>query len=174
MQTVLVVLGGLVVGYFIGQLFAKPGPERFARVQPPPMDDTLPPPGEIAREAAESVREFGAFLERLAARDIAVFDLVCEPGTRWQLVVERGADVDRYQKTSWETGKTPAVRWVTRVSWDAGDEDLRVAKSVRQPGLAPDQWREEPGRPIGPEGDAIRAAEALIVERFAQAAHPDR
>lgn len=175
MQTVLVVLGGLAVGYLIGRFFAAPGPERSVRVQPPPMDDTFPPPGESARKAAEFARELGALVERLVARDVAVPDLVCEPGTRWQLVVERGTDVDRYWTSSWESGLTltRGQPWVTRVSWDAGDADLRVAKSIREPGLFPNQWQEEPGRPIGPEGP-LRAAEAFILERLAAGAGPGR
>lgn len=173
MQTVLVVLGGLVAGYFIGRLFAAPGPTRYARVQPP-TDNALPPPGESARHAAKSVRELGALVDRLAARDVDVSDLVCEPGRHWQLVVERGADVDRYRESSWETGKTREERWVTRVSWHAGDEDLRVAKSIRLPGIVPNQWQEEPGSLIGPDGDAIGAAEAFITERFGKGAGPDR
>lgn len=173
MQTVLVVLGGLVVGYFIGRLFATPGPTRYARVQPP-VDETLPPPGESARRAADSVRAFGALVERLAAQDVYVSDVDFEPGMRWQLVVERGADVDRYRESSWETGKTREKRWVTRVSWHAGDEHLRVAKSIHLPGIVPNQWQEEPGSPIGVDGDAIGAAEAFITERFGKGAGPDR
>jgi hypothetical protein len=173
MQTVLVVLGGLVVGYLIGRLFATPGPVRYARVQAPPLDDALPPPGESARKAAESVRAFGALVDRLAARDVAVAAVVCEPGTRWQLAVERGADADRYQKSS-RTGKTREKRWVTRVSWNARGEKLSVAKTLRLPGFAPNRWQQEPGSPIGLDGDAIGAAEALIIERFAKGAGADR
>ncbi len=172
MGTVLMVLGGvvgLVVGYFIGRLFATPRRERYVRVQPPPMDD-VPPPGESARNAAASVREFGAFVERLAARDVSVSGLECEAGMRWQLGVERGADVERYLRSGWE--ETGEKRWVTRVSWQAGDEHLRVAKAIHPRHSFPYQWQEEPGRPIGPEGDAFGAAEAFILERLATSARP--
>jgi hypothetical protein len=169
MGTVLMVLGGLVglvVGYFIGRIFASPRRERYVRVQPPPLDG-MPPPGESARNAAASVREFGALVERLAARDVDVSGLTCVPGTRWELVVERGADADRHRKS--ENG-----RWATRVSWHAGDEDLRVEKSIRLPNVVPNRWNDEPGRPIGPDGDAIAAAETFIIERFAKGAGPER
>ena len=174
MQAILVVLGGLVVGYFIGRLFAAPRGERHVQVQLPPMDHTLPPAGESARKAAESLREFGTLVERLAARDVAVNEVVCEPGTRWHLVVERGADADRYRNSSWETGKTPERRFVTRVSWIAGAGELGVTKSIQLPGLAPNQWQDEPGKLVGPEADAIRVAEAFIMERLARDAGPDR
>jgi hypothetical protein len=171
MQTVLVVLGGLAAGYLIGRLFARPRGERHVRVQPPLLDEALPPPGESARKAAASVRQFGALVERLTARDVVVDHLVCEPGTRWILEVERGADADRDRSSSRTSRET---QWANQVSWRAGDEDLHVAKSICVPGMFPTQWKPEPLRPIGPDGDAIGAAEAFIVERFANGPAPDR
>jgi hypothetical protein len=153
MQTVLAVLGILVAGYFIRRLLATPGPVRYARVQLPPLDDTLPPAGESARKAAESVRAFGALVDRLAARDIAVYDMVCEPATRWSLTVQGGAEREKE---------------VTRVSWRAGDPDLHVAKSALIPNLFPNRWHQEPGMPVGLGGDAAAAVEALLVERLAK------
>lgn len=169
MLTVFMVLGGLVLGYFIGRFFAVPR-FRYVPVQPLPMDAALPPPGESARKAAESIREIGAFVERLAARGLNASDLRCEPGKHWSLRVERG--VERNQEPWREPGKEK--HWVTWVSWTAGDSDLRVRKSaLDRIGLTRD-WQEEPGRPIGPGGDAIAAAEAFIIERFTQGAAPER
>jgi hypothetical protein len=172
MQTVLVVLGGLMVGYLIGRLFATPRSERFVQVQPPPVDG-VPPAGQSARAAAASIREFGALVERLTARDVAVDDVLCEPGTGWRLGVERGADADQYG-IAWELGKSRKQRWATRVSWNAGDQNVRVERSIHEPGLAPNQWKDEPGIPIGSDGDAMGAAEAFILERFATGAAPHR
>jgi hypothetical protein len=81
-------------------------------------------------------------------------------------VVERGADADRFLKSFGEAGP----RWATRVSWHAGDEDVRVEKSIRLRGVFPNQWQEQPAVPIGPDGDAIAAAEAFIIERFGKGA----
>lgn len=189
MQTVLVVLGGLVVGALIGRLFAAPRRTRYARVQPLPVDDTLPPPGESARKSAEFVREFGALVERLAARDIQVHGMVCEPGTRWELAVggsaaDRDSNLQQDARASlnssrkhrsgfqpgWETGKPQDLLWATRVSWRAGDEHLAVEKSPHAAGWIPRQWQEELAMPIGPEADALRAAEAFILERCATGA----
>ncbi|HLM66572.1 MAG TPA: hypothetical protein VK358_03550 [Longimicrobium sp.] len=171
MLTVFMVLGGLVVGYFIGRQFVPVRPVRYVPVQPPPLDEAFPPPGPSARKAAESIREFGALVERLAGRGVAVSDSVCEPGKHWSLVVERGVDAKRHQ--DWRDGGKEK-RWVTSVSWTAGDADLRVRKSIREPHAFPHQWQDEPGRPIGPGGDPIGAAEAFILERFAAGATPDR
>jgi hypothetical protein len=158
LTVILGVLGGLV-GYVLGSFSPRRRPDRYVRVQPPPMGDALPAPGESARKAAELIRELGALVERLAARDVGVYDLDCEPGARWQLIVQDGAKREKE---------------VTRVSWRAGDPDLRVAKSVLLPNLHPNQWRDEPGIPVGPEGDTIRTAEAFILQRYAKNAGRSR
>lgn len=158
MQTLLLALGSLVVGILAGWLRGTPGNVRYVRVQPPPADGAVPPPGTSAQGAAEFVRELVALADRLAARDLCIRKLSCMPYWFWELVLLPGAAADQ--------GEKAAGSRVTRVFWGAMGSDLSVGWAPFVPGPAPDDWNHELRTAIGRTGDAIGAAEDILARRF--------
>lgn len=192
MQTLLLVLGSLVVGILIGWLQGTPANVRYVRV--PPVDDALPPAGERARRSAAFVRELVALVERLAARDICVRKLACEPYWFWELVLQPGAEADQGEKV---TGSR-----LTRVFWDGKEYDLSIESTPFVPGAALDNdafvrrqpalsqaqlhayirehpevlgpaWNHELQTKVGRTGDAIGVAEDLLTRHFPMSAGTD-
>lgn len=162
MQTLLLALGSLAVGILAGWLRGTAGNVRYVRVQPPPADGAVPPPGNSARGAAEFVREVVALADRLAARDICVRKLACEPYWFWELVLQKGAEADQ--------GEKAARSRLTRVFWDGMEHDLSVEWAPFVPGPDPDDWNHELRTPLGRTGDAIGAAEDVLIRRFSGSA----
>ena len=185
MQTLLLVLGGLVVGILVGWLRGAPANVRYARVQPLPVNHALPPAGESARRSAAFLRELVGLADRLTARDIHVRKLACEPCWFWELVLQKGADADQGDQDG-----------LTRVFWDGREYDLSIASASFPPGAASDgetfaspqpgpdqlketlpaiqpvqsQWKLELRKKIGRTGDAIGVAEDLVTRRFSGSA----
>lgn len=186
MQTVLLVLGSLVVGFFVGWLPGTPANVRYLRTEPPPADDALPPPPDSPRASAEFVRELVAFADRLAARDVCVRRLACEPYWFWELLLQKGVEADQ--------GETATQSRVTRVFWDGKEWKLSIQSAAFRPAKAPDDdtftlprrgvtreqveeflrivkleldaWTDELTTKIGRTGDSIGVAEGLLIRRF--------
>jgi hypothetical protein len=185
MQTLLLVLGGIVVGILVGWLQGTPANVRYVRVQPPPVGDARPPAGDSARRSAAFVRELVALADRLAARDIRVHKLACGPSWFWEMVLQPGAEADQ--------GETVTGSRLTRVFWDGKEFSLSVewapfvpgAFDRQQPALSRAQlhasprthpevpgpaWNLQLRTKVGRTGDAIGAAEDLLTRHPAGSA----
>jgi hypothetical protein len=184
MQTLLLVLGAVVVGFLAGRLQGTPGNVRYVRVQPPPVNDAVPAPGASSRMSAMFVRELVGLADRLAARDVYVRKLACEPYWFWELVAQPGADVHR--------GESVGQTELTRVFWNGKGFDLSIDSAPLEavaasekvgpppPGLSGAQlreyllkanpWNHELRTKVGRTGDAIGAAEDLLIRRFSGSA----